>query len=45
MANILGFYITEFLLNAPELPGEMRMMDLEDFFEVFMFGVIEREGK
>jgi AcrR family transcriptional regulator len=45
MATILGFYVTGFLLNAPELPDEMRVMDLEDFFDVFMFGIFERDRK
>lgn len=44
MGIIIAFYATEFLMSQPALPPELRTMQLEDFMDIFLFGVLKREN-
>lgn len=41
IGSIMAYYLTQFLMNSPNLPSELREMRLEDFMEIFMHGVLE----
>jgi AcrR family transcriptional regulator len=41
MGFIMAFYLTEFLMSEPSLPSVLREMTLEDFMEIFMYGILE----
>ena len=41
MGSIVAFYVTEFLMNDPGLPVEMRSVTLEDFMEIYMHGILQ----
>lgn len=43
MGIIIAFYATEFLMSQPGLPPELRNMRLEDFMDIFLFGIMKRE--
>ncbi len=43
MGSIIAFYATEFLMSQPVLPPELRNMRLEDFMDIFLFGIMKRE--
>ncbi len=43
MGNIIAFYATEFLMSQPALPSELRAMRLEDFMDIFLYGILKRE--
>lgn len=44
MGIIIAFYVTEFLMSQPTLPPELRTMQLEDFMDIFLFGILKREN-
>jgi hypothetical protein len=41
MGNIVAFYITEFLMQNPSLPLDMRSVTLEDFMDIYLHGILE----
>lgn len=41
VGSIISFYLTEFLMTNPELPPELREMQLEDYLDIFMHGILE----
>ncbi len=43
IGNIMAFYLTEFLLTDASVPAGIRDMSLEDFLEIFMFGILQRK--
>lgn len=43
IGSILSFYLTQFLMTSPELPSELREMQLEDFMEIFMHGILLKD--
>lgn len=40
IGTIMSFYLTESLMTDPSLPSELREMQLEDFMEIFMYGIL-----
>jgi AcrR family transcriptional regulator len=43
LGNIIAFYVTAMLLNDPSLPAEMRNVQLSDFMDIFMHGILQKE--
>jgi len=41
VGSIMSFYLTQFLMNSPELPSELREMRLEKYMDIFLHGIIE----
>jgi AcrR family transcriptional regulator len=41
MGNIVAFYITEFLMQNPNLPLDMRSVTLADFMDIYLHGILE----
>lgn len=40
IGTIMAYYVTEFLLSDVSLPSGLREVNLEDFLEVFMHGIL-----
>jgi AcrR family transcriptional regulator len=40
LGNIVSYYITALLMSDPSLPAEMREVQLEDFMEIYMHGIL-----
>jgi AcrR family transcriptional regulator len=38
---IMSYYLTEFLMTSPDLPPELKDMQLEDYMEIFLHGILE----
>ena len=43
VGSIMSFYLTEFLMTSPELPSELREMQLEDYLDIFMHGILIKD--
>ena len=43
MGNIVAFYITEFLMQNPSLPLDMRNITLDDFMDIYLHGILVRD--
>ncbi|GAB4484620.1 MAG: hypothetical protein Fur0016_23540 [Anaerolineales bacterium] len=41
MGTIVSFYVTEFLMNNPSLPPELRHITLADFMDIYLHGILE----
>ena len=41
LGNIIGFYVTGFLMNAPSVPLEMRGVELGDFVDIYLHGILK----
>ena len=41
IGSIMSFYLTEFLMTSPNLPPELKEMQLEDYMEIFMHGILK----
>jgi AcrR family transcriptional regulator len=41
VGTIMSFYLTQYLMTSPELPSELREMQLEEYMNIFLHGVLE----
>ncbi len=41
MGTIVAFYVTESLMQSPNLPAEIRNIKLEDFIDIYLHGILE----
>jgi AcrR family transcriptional regulator len=41
LGTIIAYYVTSFLLNDPSVPADMRNMQLIDFINIYMHGMLE----
>jgi AcrR family transcriptional regulator len=40
MGSIMAFYLTEFLMASDQLPPSLREMSLEEFMDIFLYGIL-----
>ncbi len=45
IGNIMAFYLTDFLVSAAAVPPGINEMNLEDFMEIFLHGILERKSQ
>ena len=43
MGTIAAFYITESLMQSPNLPAEIRNVKLEDFIDIYLHGILLKD--
>jgi AcrR family transcriptional regulator len=43
MGTIAAYYMTESLMQSPDLPAEMRNVTLEDFMDIYMHGILVKD--
>jgi len=43
MGMIISFYVTESLMSEPDLPPELKEMRLEDFMDIFLYGILKHD--
>ena len=41
VGSIMSFYLTQYLMTSPELPSELREMRLEDYMDIFLYGILK----
>jgi AcrR family transcriptional regulator len=41
LGNVISYYITALLMSDPSLPAEMREMQLADFMDIYMHGILQ----
>jgi AcrR family transcriptional regulator len=41
VGSIMSFYLTQYLMNSAELPSELREMQLEEYMDIFLHGILE----
>lgn len=41
VGSIMSFYLTQYLMTSPDLPAELREMHLEDYMDIFLYGILE----
>jgi AcrR family transcriptional regulator len=41
LGNVIAFYVTALLLSDPSLPAELRNVQLVDFIDIFMHGILQ----
>jgi AcrR family transcriptional regulator len=44
IGSIMAYYLTDSLMSSDRLPSELREMSLEEFMEVFLHGILVKEG-
>ena len=44
IGSIMAYYLTDSLMSSDRLPSELREMSLEEFMEVFLHGILAKEG-
>ena len=43
LGNVIGFYVTRLLMSDPSMPVEIRDMQLGDFVEIYLHGILESQ--
>jgi AcrR family transcriptional regulator len=43
LGNIIAYYVTALLMSDPSLPAEMREVQLADFMDIYMHGILENQ--
>jgi len=43
LGNVIAYYVTALLLSDASLPAEMREVQLVDFMDIFMHGILEKD--
>ena len=41
LGNIIGFYVTRLLMSDPSVPAEIREVQLGDFVDIYLHGILE----
>ena len=41
VGSIMSFYLTKFLMTSPDLPTDLREMQLPEYMDIFLHGVLE----